>query len=180
MPLHPFRGQWPQIDPTSYVAAGAQVIGDVTLGPRTSVWFNAVLRGDANSIRIGAGTNIQDGAVVHADADPYDTVVGEECVVGHRAIIHGCKIGNRCLIGMGAIVLNGARLGDGCLVAAGALVPENKEFPPRSLLMGVPARVVRQLTEAEVEQLIRSGATHYMERAVEYAASDRERHGEQP
>lgn len=170
MPTYPFQGKVPQVDPTAYIAPGAQVIGDVTLGPETSVWFNAVLRGDANFIRVGAGTNIQDGAIVHADPGEFWCTIGERCVVGHRAIVHGARVGNRCLIGMGAIVLNGAELGEGCLVGAGALVPEGKQFPPGSVLLGVPARVVRTLTPAEVDGLITRGADHYIRNSRAFLA----------
>lgn len=166
MPVRPFRGKHPEIDPSAYVADGAQVIGDVTLGPHASVWFNAVLRGDADRIEIGAGSNIQDGAVVHADPG-FPCRVGRDVVVGHGAILHGCEISDECLIGMGAIILNGARLGPGCVVAAGALVPEGKEFPPRSLLMGVPATVKRSVTDEDLAAT-RAGAAHYRERATLY------------
>ncbi len=159
----------PQIDPSVYIAEGARVIGDVVLGPGASVWFNAVLRGDTERILIGEGTNIQDGAVVHADPG-YPCVVGARVVAGHGAILHGCQIGDDCLIGMGAIVLNGARLGPGCIVAAGALIPERREIPERSLVMGVPARVVRAVTDAEVEE-IRAAAERYRQRAATYRST---------
>lgn len=172
MPLHPYKGTWPRVDATAYVAPGAQVIGDVTLGPRTGVWFNAVIRGDSNFVRVGAGTNIQDGAILHVDAGEENAcIIGEGCTVGHRAIVHGCRVGDGCLIGMGAIVLNRARLGDGCVVAAGALVPEGKEFPPRSLLVGVPARVVRTIDDAEWASLVRSGVEIYIRNAADYAGA---------
>ncbi|MCM8749985.1 gamma carbonic anhydrase family protein [Thermomicrobiaceae bacterium CFH 74404] len=162
----------PQIDPSVYIAEGARVIGDVVLGPGASVWFNAVLRGDTEQILIGEGTNIQDGAVVHADPG-YPCVVGARVIAGHGAILHGCQIGDDCLIGMGAIVLNGARLGPGCIVAAGALIPERREIPERSLVMGVPARVVRAVTDAEVEE-IRAAAERYRQRAAIYRSTLRQ------
>ena len=130
------------IDPTAFIAPGAFVIGDVTLGANVSVWFNAVLRGDSESLTIGAGSNIQDGAVCHADPD-LPLVIGEGVTIGHRAIAHGATIGDHSLLGMGAIVMNGARIGPHCLVGAGALVTEGKVFPERSLILGAPARVVR-------------------------------------
>lgn len=159
----------PQVDPSAYIADGARVIGDVVLGPGASVWFNAVLRGDTERIVIGEDTNIQDGAVVHADPG-YPCVVGARVVAGHGAILHGCKVGDECLIGMGAIVLNGAQLGPGCIVAAGALIPEGREIPERSLVMGVPARVVRAVTDAELAE-IRAAAERYRQRAATYRST---------
>lgn len=158
----------PQIDATAYIADGAQLIGDVVLGSGVSVWFNAVLRGDTERISVGAGSNVQDGAILHADPG-FPCTVGTGVVTGHGAILHGCQIGDDCLIGMGAVVLNGAKIGPGSIVAAGAVVPEGKEFPPRSLIMGVPAKVVREATTQDLEQ-IAAGARHYQERARLYQA----------
>lgn len=169
MPIRSLGDRRPRLDQTAYVADGAQVIGDVVLGPSASVWFNAVLRGDSEQITIGAESNIQDGAIVHADPG-FPCTVGARVVTGHAAILHGCEIGDDCLIGMGAVVLNGAKIGAGSIVAAGALVAEGKEFPPRSLLMGVPAKVVRQVTDAELSGT-RNGAAHYRERAATYRAT---------
>lgn len=166
MAVYKLGEQAPQIAPDAYVAEGARVIGDVVLEAKTSVWFNAVLRGDTERITVGEGSNIQDGAVAHADPG-FACTIGRNCVIGHGAIIHGCEIGDDCLIGMGATVLNGAKLGDGCVVAAGALVPQGKEFPPRSLLMGVPASVKREVSD-ELLTSTRSGAEHYQERAQHY------------
>lgn len=166
MPVRSLGERRPQIDATAYVADGAQLIGDVVLGPETSVWFNAILRGDSARISIGAGSNVQDGAILHADPG-YPCVVGARVVTGHGAILHGCEIGDDCLIGMGAIVLNGATIGANSIVAAGALVPEGKAFPPRSLIMGVPAKVVREVNADDLEQ-IAGGARHYQERARIY------------
>ena len=131
-----------------YVASGAVVTGDVELGENVNIWYNAVLRGDSGTIRVGEGTNIQDGCVLH-DA----TTLGRFCTVGHRAVVHGCAVGDYCLIGMGAIVLNGAVLGDHCMVGAGALVTGKMNAPAGSLILGSPARVVRELTAAELEHL---------------------------
>ena len=131
-----------------YVASGAVVTGDVELGENVNIWYNAVLRGDSGTIRVGEGTNIQDGCVLH-DA----TTLGRFCTVGHRAVVHGCTVGDYCLIGMGAIVLNGAVLGDHCMVGAGALVTGKMNAPAGSLILGSPAKVVRELTAAELEQL---------------------------
>lgn len=166
MPIHTLGERRPTIDATAYVADGAQVIGDVVLAPDSSVWFNAVLRGDTERISIGAGSNIQDGAILHADPG-FPCSVGAGVVAGHGAILHGCQIGDNCLIGMGAIVLNGATIGEGSIVAAGAVVPEGKQYPPGSLIMGIPAKVARGLTERDREQ-IAEGASHYQERARIY------------
>jgi carbonic anhydrase/acetyltransferase-like protein (isoleucine patch superfamily) len=166
MPIRPLGERRPQIDATAYVADDAQIIGDVVLAAGTSVWFGAVLRGDTERIAIGAGANVQDGAILHADPG-FPCTVGAGVVTGHGAILHGCRIGDDCLIGMGAIILNGARIGPGSIVGAGALVPEGKEFPPGSLIMGVPGKVVRKVTAEDAEQ-IAAGARHYQERARLY------------
>ena len=137
----------------------AVIIGDVTLGEGVSVWPNAVLRGDYNSIVIGAGSNVQDGAVLHNDHGK-PLVIGEGCVIGHLACVHGATLGNGCLIGIHAIVLNGAVLGDECIIGAGAVVGEGKVIPPRSLVLGVPGKVARAITEAELKR-IQDGAANY-------------------
>jgi carbonic anhydrase/acetyltransferase-like protein (isoleucine patch superfamily) len=168
MPVRVLGDHRPQIADTAYVADGAQIIGDVVLEAETSVWFNAVLRGDTERILVGPGSNIQDGAILHADPG-FPCTVGTGVVTGHGAILHGCQIGDDCLIGMGAIILNGASIAPGSIVAAGAVVPEGKEFPPRSLIMGVPAKVVRETTAQDLE-LIAAGARHYQERARLYRA----------
>ncbi len=168
MPVRSLGERHPQVDAGAFVAAGAQVIGDVTLGAAASVWFNAVLRGDTDPITVGAESNVQDGAVLHADPG-YPCSIGARVVIGHGAILHGCRIEDACLIGMGAIILNGARIGSGSIVAAGALVAEGKEFPARSMIMGVPAKLVRSVTEAEVGK-IAAGVAHYRERAERYQA----------
>ena len=139
--------------------ATAVIIGDVELGEGVSVWPQAVLRGDYNSIRVGPRTNIQDGAVVHNDHG-HPAVIGADCVVGHRAVIHGCIIGDRCLIGIGAILLNGAVIGDECVIGAGALVGEGKTIPPRSLVLGLPGRVARPVSDEELERVLK-GVAHY-------------------
>jgi carbonic anhydrase/acetyltransferase-like protein (isoleucine patch superfamily) len=166
MPIRPLGDRRPQIDATAYVADDAQIIGDVVLAAGASVWFGAVLRGDTERITVGTGTNVQDGAILHADPG-FPCTVGAGVVTGHGAILHGCRIGDDCLIGMGAIILNGAAIGPGSIVGAGALVPEGKEFPPGSLIMGVPARVVREVTAEDAGQ-IAAGARHYQERARLY------------
>ena len=136
------------------------------LGEESSVWYGVVLRGDTEPIRIGAGTNIQDGCVLHADPG-YPAVVGEGCVVGHMAVVHGCEIEDGCLIGMSATILNGAKIGEGSIVAAGALVPEGREFSARSLIIGAPAKRVREVSEEQLQD-IAWGVHTYVERAAEH------------
>jgi carbonic anhydrase/acetyltransferase-like protein (isoleucine patch superfamily) len=173
--LRSYREKTPKLGERVFVDESAQVIGDVELGDDVGIWMGAVLRGDVNSIRIGARSNIQDNSVVHVDfGDELAVVVGEDVTVGHAAILHGCRIGSRCLIGMGATVLNGVRLGEECVVAAHALVAEGMEVPPRSLVMGVPARIRRQLTDAEVARLQES-ADHYVAFKNDYLSTDGER-----
>ena len=150
-----FEGIMPEIDESVFVAESADIIGDVKIGKNSSVWYNTVLRGDEHSIRIGENTNIQDGTVVHVGLD-VDTVIGDNVTVGHNALVHGCKIGNNSLVGMGAIVLNGAEIGEFCMIGAGALVTQNKKFPDGMLIIGSPAKAVRELTEEEKQSLIKS------------------------
>ena len=135
--LRAFRGLLPRVDPSAYVDPSAQVIGDVRIGPESSVWMNAVIRGDVHGIRIGARTNVQDGAVIHVQSGAYATTIGDDVTIGHGAIVHGCTIEDRCLVGMGAIILNGATVGTESIVAAGSLLPETFAVPPRSLVMGL-------------------------------------------
>ena len=137
------------MDPSAYVDVSAQVIGDVQLGPESSVWMNVVIRGDVNYVRIGARTNIQDLTLVHVMRDTNPTVIGDNVTIGHSAVVHGCTIEDRCLIGMGAILLNGCVIGSGSIVAAGTLVPEGMQVPPGSMVMGVPGKVRRALTPEE-------------------------------
>ena len=152
-----------KVHASAFIAAGAVLIGDVTLGAGASVWFNAVLRGDSESIIIGGGSNIQDGAVGHADPG-FPLVIGAGVTVGHGAIVHGAQVGDHSLIGMGAIVMNGARIGSQSLVGAGALVTEGVVFPRRSLILGSPARLIRGVTDEEVARLRRTAAD-YVEKA---------------
>lgn len=161
-----FQGKRPQIHPTAFVEESAQVIGDVHIGEESSVWFNATVRGDVFHIRIGARTNIQDGTVVHVTNGRHATILEDEVTVGHNATLHGCYIERGCLIGIGAIVMDGARIGAGTLVAAGALVAPGTEAPPRSLVIGVPAKVKRSLTDEEAAQL-----DMYWKNYVGYAAA---------
>jgi carbonic anhydrase/acetyltransferase-like protein (isoleucine patch superfamily) len=142
-----------------YVAPSASVTGEVRLGEESSIWHNATLRGDLAPIVVGRGSNVQDGAILHV-AHEFPCVLGEDVTVGHGAIVHGCKVADRCLIGMGAIILNGAEIGEESIVGAGALVTEGKKIPPRSLLTGNPAKIVRQVRDDEVEKIIASAA-HY-------------------
>ena len=166
MTLHALGDAVPQLAEGAWVAPDAAVIGDVLLGADASVWFGAILRGDNARISIGAGCNIQDGCVLHVDAG-FALSLDDEVTVGHRAVLHGCRIGARCLVGIGAIVLNGADIGRECLLGAGALVKEGAVIPERSLVLGVPGRVVRQISDAEAEGFAAS-AREYMEKARRY------------
>ena len=170
--IRSYRGQKPRLGARVFVDASAQVIGDVELGEDASVWMNTVIRGDVNAIRLGARTNVQDSCVLHVtSADP--TVLGEEVTVGHSATLHGCRIERRCLIGIGAIVLNGAVVGEESIIAAGSLVPEGMAIPPRSLAVGAPAKVRRELTDEE-----RAGLRRYAESYVGYKETYRAEEGE--
>lgn len=162
MPLYELDGISPTLEePDSvYLAPGAMVIGKVQIGKDVNIWPSAVVRGDNEPISIGAGTNIQEHSMLHTDPG-FPLTIGKGCTVGHRAILHGCVIGENTLIGMGAIVLNGARIGNNCLVGAGALVTEGKQFPDNSLIVGSPARAVRTLDAAAEASLRQSGA-HYV------------------
>jgi carbonic anhydrase/acetyltransferase-like protein (isoleucine patch superfamily) len=157
-----------QVDSSAFIAPGAVVVGDVTLGPAVSVWFQAVLRGDTEPIRVGAGTNIQDGAILHTDPG-YPTTLGAGVTVGHRAIVHGATVERGALIGMGATVLNGAIIGEECLVGANALVTGDQEFPARSLILGSPAKAVRSLRDEEIA-MMQIGAETYVQRAKAFSA----------
>jgi gamma-carbonic anhydrase len=161
-----YLGSSPQIHPTSFVAGNATVIGAVTLGEETSVWYQCVLRGDINEIVIGPRTNIQDGAVVHL-ADEYGVSVGELVTVGHKAILHACKVDDEVLVGMGAVVLDGAEIGPRSIIGAGALVTSEKKFAAGSLILGSPARVVRTLSLDE-QAGIRTWADRYVQLSREY------------
>ena len=169
MAIYRIDDHQPQIAEDAYVVDNATVIGRVTLGPGASVWFNAVLRGDGDDIVIGAGSNVQDGAVLHVDPG-FPLRVGERVSIGHQAMLHGCTIGNGSLIAIKAVVLNGAVIGEQSLVGAGAIVTEGKTFPPRSLLLGAPAKVARELTDKDL-QMLKSAADSYVRRAALYRRS---------
>ena len=161
MPLYAYRGKRPTRHDSAWVAPSADVVGDVVLAEDVSVWFGAVIRGDNNRIPIGARSNVQEGAMLHSDPGA-PLSVGEDCTIGHHAILHGCTIGDRVLVGMGATILNNAVIGDDCIVGANALVTEGKTFPPGSLIVGAPARAVKQLDERAIAML-KVSAAHYVE-----------------
>ena len=165
--LRTYRGTSPKIAASAFVDASAQVIGQVTVGERSSIWPNVTARGDVNTIHIGDDSNIQDNSVLHCDAGLFPLHIGNRVTVGHLAMLHGCTIEDDCLIGIGAIVLNGAKIGKGSVIAAGAMVPEGAEVPPGSLAMGVPAKVKREVTPEERERF-RLNALHYVEAARIY------------
>lgn len=168
MAVYQLEDRIPQIADSAWVAESGQVMGGVTMEADSSVWFGATVRGDTEHITIGAGSNIQDGSVLHAD---YGTplTVGKNVTVGHMVVLHGCTVGDESLIGIGAVVLNGAKIGKNCLVGAGSLVTEGKEFPDGSMIMGTPAKVVRQLTPEQIQGL-RESAKRYIENARRYKA----------
>ena len=157
----------PVVHESAYIDASAQVVGDVVIGAESSVWMNAVVRGDVNYIRIGHRSNVQDGTIVHVMHDTHPTVIGDDVTLGHGVIVHGSTIGNRVLIGMGAVLLNGADIGEDSIVAAGALVTEGTRVPPRSLVMGNPAKVRRVLEDGQVATILEY-ATNYVRYRLDY------------
>ena len=163
----PFQGVKPTIDPSVYVAPGAVIIGDVVIGPESSIWFGTVVRADVNYIRIGAQTNIQDQCILHVTRGTYPLQVGNRITVGHRAIIHGCTVEDGCLIGMGAVLLDGCHVGAEAIVSAGSVVAEGSHIPPRTLAMGVPAEPRREVSEKELARA-RGSASNYIELAEIY------------
>ncbi len=162
-----YKSVKPKIAADVFIAPGAFVIGDVEIGKGSSIWFNTVVRGDVNYIRIGENTNIQDLSMVHVTTAKYPTIIGNGVTVGHRVMLHGCIIGNNCLIGMGAIILDGAEIGDNSLVAAGSLITQGKKFPPGVVIMGAPAKIVREVTPEEIQEFKRL-AHHYKNLASTY------------
>ena len=167
--LRPYQGILPVVPATCYVDYSAQIIGDVVLGEHSSVWMNAVLRGDVNSIRIGARSNVQDCAVLHGMRYLYPVIVGEMVTVGHNATVHGCVLEDAVLVGIGATILNNARIGEGSIIAAGAVIPEQTVIPPHSLVAGVPGKVRRTLGDADRE-LILTYARNYLDYTKIYLA----------
>ena len=165
--LRPFRSVFPTVDPSAFIDQSAQVIGDVHIGAESSVWMNVVVRGDVHYIRIGARSNIQDGTIVHVMRDTHPTVIGDDVTIGHGAVVHGSTIEDRCLIGMGAILLNGCRVGTGSIIAAGSLLPEGTVVPPGSMVMGMPAKVRRSLT-AEEDASIKWYADNYVRYRLDF------------
>jgi carbonic anhydrase/acetyltransferase-like protein (isoleucine patch superfamily) len=161
--IRSFRGRRPQIAASAYIDPAATLIGDVTIGADSSVWPGVVIRGDVNFIRIGARTNIQDGSILHVMRDTHPLILGDAVTIGHAAVLHGCTIESRCLIGMGVIILNGAKIGSGSIIAAGTLVPEGADVPPGSLFMGHPGKFRRALTDADQDSI-----DAYAQRYVEY------------
>ncbi|OJY29368.1 MAG: gamma carbonic anhydrase family protein [Rhodobacterales bacterium 65-51] len=166
--IYELDGVAPQIAPDAWVAPDANLIGKVVLEARASVWFGVTMRGDNEEIRVGAGSNVQENCVLHTDMG-YPLIIGANCTIGHKAMLHGCIIGDGSLIGMGATVLNGAKIGKGCLIGAGALITEGKEIPDGSLVMGAPGKVVRQLDEAARARLLKS-AEGYRANAARFRA----------
>ncbi|RVT83980.1 gamma carbonic anhydrase family protein [Rhodobacteraceae bacterium CCMM004] len=169
MTVYALDGDTPMIDPDgTFVAPDANLIGKIILRARASVWFGATLRGDNEAIEVGEGSNVQEASVLHTDMG-FPLTIGRDCTIGHKAMLHGCTIGDQSLIGMGATVLNGARIGRNCLIGACALITEGKEIPDGSLVMGAPGKVVRQLDDAAIAGL-RASAQHYQENAARYLA----------
>ncbi len=168
--IHPFRGTKPRIHPSVFLVGSAEIIGDVAIEKDCSVWFNAVIRGDVNYVRIGERTNIQDGCLLHVHHEDGPLIIGSGVTIGHGAIVHGCTVGDRCLVGMGAIILDNARINTYTLVAAGAVVRSDAEFPEGVLVAGVPAKIVRELSPAE-RVMIEESAQNYVEYAKSYRSA---------
>lgn len=169
MPVHPYHGASPEVHPNSWIAPGAHVIGDVHIAEGASIWFGSVLRGDVCSIAIGRYSNVQDNSVFHAESAMHGEpctpcIVGEHVTIGHSCIVHGCVIEDRVIVGMGAVVMNHARIGTECVLGARALISEHKEIPPRSLVIGIPGKIVRPVSEEELA-FIPFSAEHYWELA---------------
>ena len=165
--IRSYKSVEPKIHPSVFVAENAVIIGDVEIGEDSSVWYGAVIRGDVNYIRIGKGTNVQDNSVVHVTHDTHPTIIGDYVTIGHRVIIHGCTIGNKVLVGMGAVIMDGVKINDYVLVGAGALITPGKEIPSGVLVAGLPAKVVRDLKPEEIK-LIEESAFNYIKYKQEY------------
>jgi carbonic anhydrase/acetyltransferase-like protein (isoleucine patch superfamily) len=168
----PFKGKSPKVDPTVFIAETAVVIGDVEIKSEANIWFHCVVRGDVNSIRIGSRCNIQDACVLHVEKDLHPLIIEEEVVLGHRVVVHGCRIGRGALVGIGAIVLNGAEIGEASIVGAGSVVTPNSVIPPRTLALGIPARPVRPLNDADLS-MIQQTARGYQTLKVFYEGNRR-------
>lgn len=167
MILKPFQGKLPKIDPSAWIAENAVLIGEVEIGPKANIWYNVVIRGDTNLIRVGVETNIQDGTILHAETVQGPCIVGNRVTIGHNAIVHGCTVEDDCLIGMGSIILSYAKLGQGCVIAAGAVVKEHEVVPPKTIMVGVPAKPRGFVTD-EMALRIKINGEHYLELAEEY------------
>jgi len=165
--IQPYGDVYPKLDPTVFIAQNAVVIGDVTIGEYSSIWFQTVVRGDVNSIRLGSATNIQDGCVLHVTKGAHSLLIGDKVTVGHRVVLHGCTVGNSVLIGIGAIVLDGAVVEKESMVGAGSLVPPGFRAPSGTLVMGIPARVKRELSPEEIKNIDKS-AKNYVEYSKNY------------
>ena len=176
MTILTYEGKTPLIDPTAFVAPGARLIGDIEIGPEASIWYNCVLRGDVNAIRIGARTNIQDGSVLHVDSPHpgheagHPTIIGDEVLIGHLAMVHGCILHDRAFVGLGAIVMDGCEIEGDAMLAAGAMLTPGKRIPSGQLWAGRPAKYVRDLSEADLAGM-RAGVAHYVELARRHAAA---------
>jgi len=164
--IRAYRGVLPGIAVSAYIDRSAQVIGDVVVGERSSVWPNATIRGDVHYIRIGEESNVQDNSCLHVELNKHSLIMGNRVTVGHSDTLHGCEVEDECLISIGAVVLNGAKVRRGSIVAAGALVPEGMEIPPNSVVMGVPGKVRREVTEAERDRIVRSAANYVRYRQI--------------
>jgi carbonic anhydrase/acetyltransferase-like protein (isoleucine patch superfamily) len=167
--IRSFGGHTPDIHPTAYVPDEAVVVGDVVIGPQSSLWFHTVVRGDIHPVRIGARSNVQDNATIHVVGGKHATIVGDDVTIGHGAVVHGCTVGDGCLIGMGAIVLDAVKIGAESLIGAGALVAPGTVVPPRSLMLGSPARRLREVSAEELDRL-RTAAANYVELVRQYRA----------
>ena len=165
--LRAYKGTTPRVHATAFIDQSAQVIGDVEIGEESSAWMNVVLRGDVHWIRMGRRSNVQDGTIVHVMNGTHPTAIGDDVTIGHGAIVHGCTLHNRVLVGMGAIILNGAEVGEDSIVAAGTLLPEGMRVPPRSLVMGSPGKVRRALTDEEVASILEF-ASRYVKYRLDY------------